>query len=80
MSDFWTLTNKDEVMDYLEDELWMTDYGYSLVKQDEAAMAEVINKVWKDDFEAYLENCWNDIKDNMLQELATQGYLTYEDN
>ncbi len=79
MSDFYTLTNKDEVMDYLEDELWMTADGYSVVKQDEEAIATIINQVWQDDFEAYLENCWRDIKSNMLEELVAQGYLTYDE-
>lgn len=79
MNDFWTLTNKDEVMDYLESELDMTDYGYSVVKQDDAAITDVINKAWTDDIEAYLENAWSDIKHNILQELVAQGYLKEDD-
>lgn len=79
MSDFWTLTNKDEVMDYLESEFSMTDNGYSVVKQDEAAMAELINQVWTDDIEAYVSNAWSDIIDNILCELVAEGYLK-EDN
>jgi|32_taG_2_1085360.scaffolds.fasta_scaffold134433_1 hypothetical protein len=75
MSDFWTLTNKDEVMDYLESEFAMTDEGYYVVKQDEAAIADVINKVWKDDIEGYLDNAWREIRTNALEELVTQGYL-----
>jgi len=78
MSDFWNLTNKDEVMDYLESEFSMTDDGYSVVKQDEAAMADIINQVWTDDIECYLENAWSDIVRNILQELVAQGYLTEE--
>ena len=79
MSDFWTLTNKDEVMDYLESEFSMTDNGYSVVKQDEAAMAELINQVWTDDIEAYVSQAWHDIVDNILCELVAEGYLK-EDN
>ena len=79
MNDFWTLTNKDEVMDYLESEFSMTDYGYSVVKQDDAAIAEVINKAWVDDIECYLAHSWGSIQHNILQELVDQGYLKEDD-
>jgi len=79
MSDFWTLTNKNEVLNYLEDELEMSDYGYSVVKQDEAAITDVINKVWSDDIEAYIWHAWKDIRTNILDELVSQGYLTYKE-
>ena len=79
MSDFWTLTNKNEVLNYLEDELEMSDYGYSVVKQDEAAITDVINKVWSDDIEAYICHAWKDIRTNILDELVSQGYLTYKE-
>ena len=79
MDDFWTLTNKDEVMDYLESEFSMTDNGYSVVKQDEASITDIINEVWQDDIETYVYNAWSDIVDNILQELVAEGYLK-EDN
>ena len=79
MSDFWTLTNKNEVLNYLKDELEMSDYGYSVVKQDEAAITDVINKVWSDDIEAYIADSWGDIKDNILQQLVDKGYLTFDE-
>ena len=79
MSDFWTLTNKDEVMDFLDWDLDMTDDGYSVVKQDKTAIAEVINQTWKDDIEAYLDHSWGEIKHNILQELVAAGYLKEDD-
>ena len=75
MSDFWTLTNKDEVMDFLESEFSMTDNGYSVVKQDEAAMADIINEGWVDEIEGYLDHCYGDIQTNILEQLVAQGYL-----
>lgn len=80
MSDFWTLTNKDEVMDFLDDELYMTDNDYSVVKQDKAAMVEIINQAWKEDIENYLDHAWSEICHGMLCELVKQGYLKKEDN
>jgi hypothetical protein len=77
MNDFWTLTTKDKVMDFLDEELDMT--AYSVVKQDEAAITDVINKVWGDDIESYIENCWRDICTNIADELVEQGYLKEDD-
>jgi len=79
MIDFKTLTNKDEVMDYLESEFSMTDEGYSVVKQDEAAITKIINEVWAADFECYVEHSWDDLQENILQELVAQGYLKEDD-
>lgn len=75
MIDFETLTNKDEVMNYLEAGLEMTDEGYSVVKQDETAITNIINQAWAAEFESYLEWQWRNIRTNILEELVEQGYL-----
>lgn len=79
MDDFWTLTTTDKVMTYLDKELDATDEGYSVVKEDKAAIAAIINKVWQDDIEAYIADSWDDIKDNILQQLVDKGYLTFDE-
>jgi hypothetical protein len=79
MDDFWTLTNNDDVMEFLEDDLWMTDEGYYVVKDDKDAIATIINQVWKNDIEAYIADSWGDIKDNILQQLVDKGYLTFDE-
>lgn len=84
MSDFLNLTNKDEVMDCLEKVFRITDYGYSVVKQDKPAITKIINKGWviaQLVLSATHEDCYGDVADQfryeVLRELVAEGYLTY---